>query len=328
VPRLTEFREGPMQRVLSKDLWTEIKDHACASKSRKAAIAYVTQDLVGFREGDTLVVDASAAAIKNGETHAPLLQRLHKKGVQLYDCANLHAKTLLLDDVAIISSGNMSTSSQTRMVEAALITDHASVVAGVASLIEQLKKQSKQLDGRQIAQLRKIKVTRRNGWNGGRLERHKPRIAELGNRTWIVDVEEIIPSPEEERVIGRAKRSLQQQLNIADDDFNWIKWTRRDRFARECREGDLLIWIWSSHSAKRPSVVIKPVPVLLKQTKPWAAFCLSEPSGRSSKMTWGRFQRLLKEVRYPRRIKAGSVQLVDDHIAETISRKWNSAARA
>jgi hypothetical protein len=97
-----------MQRVLSKDLWTEISERARVSKTRKAAIAYVTSDLVGFREGDTLVVNASAHAIKNAETHAPLLQRLHKKGVQLYDCPDLHAKTLLLDGVAIISSGNMS----------------------------------------------------------------------------------------------------------------------------------------------------------------------------------------------------------------------------
>src|SRR5262249_24337745 len=112
------------------------------------------------------------------------------------------------------------------------------------------------------------------------------------------------------------------------DDFTWIKWSSRDRFARECREGDLLIQIWRSHGAKRPSVVTKPVPVLLKQPmKQRTWFYVSEPSGRSSEMTWGRFQRLLKEVGYLRQIKAGSVQLVNADIADTISHKWNSAAR-
>src|SRR5262249_35232122 len=124
-------REGPMQRVLSNDLWTEVRKQARASDTRLGAIAYVTRDLVGFRKGDSLVVDASARAIRNDETGAPLLRKLHKKGVQLYDCADLHAKTLLLDDVAIISSGNMSLNSETRMVEAALISDQGSVVAGV-----------------------------------------------------------------------------------------------------------------------------------------------------------------------------------------------------
>ena len=74
-----------MQRVLRKDLWTEVRKLARASSSREVAISYVTRDLVGFRRGDTLVVDASTLAIKNGETDAPLLRKLHKKGVQVYD---------------------------------------------------------------------------------------------------------------------------------------------------------------------------------------------------------------------------------------------------
>ena len=68
-------------------------------KLAQGAIAYVTRDLVGFQKGNTLVVDASDRAIQNGETDAPLLRKLHKKGVQLYDCADLHAKILLLDDI-------------------------------------------------------------------------------------------------------------------------------------------------------------------------------------------------------------------------------------
>jgi hypothetical protein len=320
-----------MQRVLSNDLWTEVRKQARISKSRKGAIAYVTRDLVGLRKGDTLVVDASTLAIRNGETDAPLLRKLHNEGVQLYDCADLHAKILLLDDVAIISSGNMSSSSENRMVEAALISDHGSVVAGVASLIEQLVKQSSLLDKKQIAQLCKIKVIRRGGWNAARSTRRKTRIAELGNRTWIVGVRELKhdPHPEEQKLIDRATHSLQEQVSGDGEDFNWIKWGVRGRFPQECRAGDLLIQIWRSPDAKRPSAVIKPVPVLLKQaTKQWTRFYVAQASGRSPEMSWGRFQQLLSEVGYPRQIKAGSVQLVDPDIADTISRKWNSAAKA
>ena len=319
-----------MQRVLSNKLWTEIRKRARASKSRKGAIAYVTRDLVGFRMGDTLIVDASARAVQNGETDAPLLRNLHKRGVQLYDCADLHAKILLLDDEAIISSGNMSSSSENRMVEAALISDHGSVVAGVASLIEQLVKQSSELSAEHIVDLCKIKVIRRGGWNGARSERRKTRIAELGNRTWIVGLHELKrdPSPKEQGLIDRATSSLQEQLNSVDDDFSWIKWGVRDRFSRECRAGDTLIRIWRSSKAKRPSVVLKAVPVLLKQsTKQWTRFYVSEPSGRSPEIAWGRFQRLLREVGHSRQVKAGSVQLIEPDAADTIGRKWNSAAK-
>jgi hypothetical protein len=218
------------------------------------------------------------------------------------------------------------------MVEAALITDHGSVVAGVASLIEQLKKQSSQLDDRQIAQLCKIKVIRRGEWNGARSEKHKPpHIAELGNRTWMVGVYELEndTKPEEQRLIEQATRSLQEQLGAADDDFPWIKWGTRGRFPQEYQPGDLLIQIWRrSSKTKRPREVLKAVPVLLKQqTKRWTRFYVAEPSGPSPEITWGQFQRLLREIGYSRPVKAGSVQLVDPDIADTISRKWNSAAR-
>jgi phosphatidylserine/phosphatidylglycerophosphate/cardiolipin synthase-like enzyme len=203
-----------MQRVLSSDLWAEIRKRARASKSRKGAIAYVTRDLIGFRKDDTLVVDASTLAIQNGETDAPLLRKLQKKGVHLYGCADLHAKVLLLDNVTIIGSGNMSSNSERRMVEAALISDHNSVVAGVASLIEQLVKQSSRLDKEKIAQLCKIQVIRRGGSSGKVSNRRKTRISKLGNQTWIVGVRELRqdPKPQEQRLIDRATRSLQEQL--------------------------------------------------------------------------------------------------------------------
>lgn len=319
-----------MQRVLSSDLWTEIRKRARASKSRKGAIAYATRDLIGFRKGDSLVVDASVLAIKNGETDAPLLRKLHKKGVQIYDCADLHAKILLMDDVAVISSGNMSSSSQRRMVEAALISDHGSVVAGVASLIEQLIEQSSPLDKERIAHLCKIKVIRRGGRNGAVPKRRRTRISKLGNQTWIVGVDEVKqdPKPEEQRLINRATRSLRDQLGVSDDDFNWIKWSVRGRFARECRMGDLLIQICRSANSKRPSEVLKAVPVLLKQpTKRWTRFYVAEPTGRSPEISWGQFQQLLREIGYPRQVKAGSVQLVEPDVADTMNRKWNSAAK-
>jgi hypothetical protein len=243
----------------------------------------------------------------------------------------LHAKILLLDDVAVISSGNMSSSSESKMVEAALISDHASVVAGVASLIGQLVKQSSQLDEKQIAKLCKIKVVRRGGLNGARPKRRKTRIAELGNRTWIVGVRELKqdPRPAEQKLIDSATSSLQERLDTTDDHFTWIKWGVHGRFPRECRAGDLLIQIWRSGKATRPSEVVKAVPVLLKRsTKQWTRFYVSEPSGHAPEMTWGCFQRLLRAADHSRQVKAGSVQLVEPDVAETISRKWNSAARA
>src|SRR5688572_15748364 len=115
-------------QILAADAWRTIRRHARRARQRKAAVAYVTQDLIGLSKGDVLVVNASSAAVMCGETDARLLQRLSKRKVQLYHCADLHAKVLLLDRVAVIGSANMSTASRSRLIEAALLTSQATVV--------------------------------------------------------------------------------------------------------------------------------------------------------------------------------------------------------
>lgn len=316
-----------MQKVLSSDLWETVRVQARKSRCRKAAIAYVTQDLIGFRKGDTLIVDASELAVSSGETDARLLQRLHKRGVNLYHCAGLHAKVLLLDDVAVISSGNMSKSSTNVLVEAGLMTDHNSTVAGVASFIEQLLPQSGELNTSRIAALCKIKVIRRGGRGTG--TRRKPKIAQLGNRTWLVGVRELVkdPSPIEQRLIDRAMDKLRTQMKAPEEESAWLRWGATSRFARECREGDSVIQIWRSSKAKRPRSVYRTTPVLLKQkTDKWTWLFLREPTGSQAELSWGKFKLMLKELGYSRRVGPGIVHLLDPDIADAITRKWKSAA--
>jgi hypothetical protein len=319
-----------MQRVLSKDLWTEIHKQARTAESRKGAIAYVTSDLIGFRKGDTLVVNASIETIRNNGTDAHLLRKLHDIGVQLYDCSDLHAKILLLDGIAVIGSGNMSPNSKQRLVEAAVISDHGSVVGGVASLLDQLVRQSSPLDENTIAKLCKIEVIRRGGRMGAGHHKRKTRIKTLGSQTWIIGVHELKQDPklEDQRLIDRAKRSLQEEIGGDIDDSGWIKWGVRGRLPRECRQGDMLIQVSRSSKAKQPSVVVKAVPVLRKQlTERWTRFYIQEPTGHAQCIGWGQFQRLLRRVGYPRQVKANSVQLVEPGVAQAINENWNAAAK-
>lgn len=312
-----------MQKILSNGLWAELRKRAQKARSRKAAIAYVTSDLLGLKRGDTLVVDASHRAIQNGETDAPLLRRFQKRGVQLYSC--LHAKILLIDDVGVVSSGNMSSNSAHRLVEAGLLSDHRSVVASIASLIEQLVLQSSPpLSKARIAALCKLEVIRRGRWHG----RSKTRITKLGNRTWIVGIRELKKDapPTEQKLIDNAMRSLRE--NEHEDDLAWIKWGTRDSFARNCRAGDSLIQVWRSSEASRPSAVYRSAPVLLKQsTKNWIRFYIPESQARNSEMGWGQFQRMLRQLGYRRRVSARTVHLVEPDMADAIDRKWNSAVR-
>src|SRR5580704_1480595 len=242
-----------MQRVLSSDLWKTVHAKAHLSRCRKAAIAYVTQDLIGFRKGNTLIVNASISAVTTGETNAKLLLKLHKRGVHVYDCACLHAKVVLLDDLVIIGSSNMSNSSATALVEVGVMTDNTSIVAGVASFIEQLIPQSIELQAKHLARLCKIKVIRRGRWLPGVLRQRKPKIR-LGNRTWLVGVRELVrdPPPDEQKLIDRATSMLQSKLDDPTLDPNWIRWAGKSRFRKQCQEGDSVIQRWRPHETKRP----------------------------------------------------------------------------
>lgn len=321
-----------MQKVLSTDLWKTVRMQARKARQRKAAIAYVTRDLVGFRKGDVLVVDASRRAIATGETNAPLLRILRRKQVRLYHCADLHAKVLLLGDVAVISSGNMSNSSAAGLVEAALLTDHASTVSGVASFIEQLVKQSEELDREAIDRLCGIHVIRRGGRGGAKdQQRRKTSLTRLGNRTWLVGVRELVraPAPDEQKMIAKAAKILRPRLSDPDDEPDWVRWTGKSRFVRECREGDSLIQIWHSSRAKRPSTVLRAAPVLLKQqAKRWTRFYLSEPTGRYAELPWGKFQRLLKQLGYRRRVAPSIEHLLENDMADTIARRWQVTVKS
>lgn len=312
-----------MQRVLSNELWKVIRSQARKARQRKAAIAYVTRDLIGFRKGDELILDASLHAIKFGETSATLLRTLHRKGVSLYHCADLHAKVLLFGDKAVVGSGNMSNSSAKTLVEAGILSDHASIVSGVASLIEQLVRQSKPLDKKQIAKLCKIIVDRRGG-RGGRSGKRKTRISHLGNRTWLIGVYELVREPraKEQRLINDAKKNLK----LSDERADWVRWSGEGRFIRDCREGDSLLQIWRPSAAtKRPQCVLQASPVLLKQrTKNWTRFYFEAKPGCGTEMPWGDFKKLLKSLNYPKRLGPYITQLLEPEMVDAIVRNWKS----
>jgi hypothetical protein len=255
-----------------------------------------------------------------------------KRGVSLYNCVGLHAKVLLLDDVALISSGNMSSSSNNRLVEACVITDQGTTVAGVASFIEQLLPQSKELKSNHIATLCKIKVVRRGGrGTRGSKKQRRPKVARLGSRTWLVGVRELAkdPAPAEQRLIERALKTLRAKMKDPDEEVAWVRWTGRSFFVRECREGDSLIQIWRSSKAKRPRTVFRAASVLRKQkTNKWTRFYLRERAGPLAQTSWSTFKHLLRELGYARRVGPATACLLEPDLADAINRRWKSAAKS
>jgi hypothetical protein len=146
----------------------------------------------------------------------------------------------------------------------------------------------------------------------------------------LVGVRDLVKDPtiEEQRLIARAIEEVRNKTRNPKEDPEWLRWFGKSRFRQECREGDSVIYIWRSKRSKRPTVVFRGSPVLLKQSTPkWTRFYLKEPTGSDAKISWGRFKRLLKELGYPKHVGPRTEVLLDSDLADAIARKWKGALK-
>jgi phosphatidylserine/phosphatidylglycerophosphate/cardiolipin synthase-like enzyme len=79
-------------------------------------------------------------ALRSGATQPKELRRYLNKGLQLYCCADLHAKFFLFDKTAIVGSANVSELSYIDLHEAALLTRDPKAVTEAREFIEDLPK--------------------------------------------------------------------------------------------------------------------------------------------------------------------------------------------
>lgn len=178
-----------MRDLLSLNVWSQIKPLADQSRTKKAAIAYVTADeIVQFGASDLLVCDASDTAIGCGETSARVLQNAFDRGARLYSCEGLHAKVVVFDTVAMIGSANLSKRSERDLVEASWVTDDPTLVAKARSFVECLASHSRLIEAAELQRLLSIKVAR-----GPPLI--SKRDAKLKLDSSRSDVERPLPSP-------------------------------------------------------------------------------------------------------------------------------------
>jgi hypothetical protein len=247
--------------------------------------------------------------------------------VAIYSQEGLHAKVLLLGSYSVVGSANMSGSSLD-LIEAAVISDSDVVASGVESFIAQHATKKARLTSPLIEALCKIKVVRTGWTNGGKRSKLKKRIRSLGTRTWIVGINELMRDPpaNEQKHIDRANAHLNERLGATEDEYAWIRWGKRGKFAEECREGDTLIQIFTKRNGTRR--VSCSIPVLLKRNEPkWTRFYLGDRPTKSDDVSWTKFQAILRRIKYPRKVGPHSIQQLDPEIAELLQVQWRGDAR-
>jgi len=227
-----------MNRVLSDILWIFIQEQAKSARIKRAAIAYVTDDQqVSFGNGDTLIVDASDRAIESGQTSASTLRLAHNKGARLFSITGLHAKVMILDNIAVVGSANVSKSSVNGLIEAAVVSDQPEIISSAEQFIVQLEKQAEEVNDDFLKHIEGLEVN-----SGFPQTRAGVTINIDKYRAWIVGVAGDCTYPGDEKPVTKVMQQVKSRVKKQSVHVDWFWWPSNGcQFYERAKEGDSVI---------------------------------------------------------------------------------------
>lgn len=234
----------------SPTLWQRCGDLAAQASSVRAAIAYVGRgapDLLPLGEGDVIVVDASVPSLKAGSTSPDAIAVWLDAGVAVHSREGLHAKVLRFSgpdaEAAVVGSANVSSNSDQRLIEVALLTTEDEVVESVDLLLDQLIGESEALDADWIAQAGRIHCE--PSGNGPNRERVTVNI-DASRQMWIGSYQDDdTPSFEE------LDNALAETRSIYGSHIDVWPWTMRAGDENHTFAEDIVVMMTTPNSPDR-----------------------------------------------------------------------------
>lgn len=245
--------------------------------------------LLPVGRGSRMVVNASVDAVKSGQTNPAALLTMHRRGIDVFSCPQLHAKVYVFGTTAFIGSANASGSSAENLVEAAIRSTDRSTVRDAREFVRELSRTLVPLGEEQLSALARLyREPKRAATHGS------PRSAARGrnaSRVWIVRTrEDELPDGAEEAHELESKKAHASKSNsrFEVDSF----WHARDvRY----RPGDTIVEIVTGTDGR---VMVSPPGTVIRLAR-WRrgnrklSFTFYErPSGRRVA-----FSRLTKKLR-------------------------------
>lgn len=157
-----------MTEFIASDIWKRLTASARRFKGNAdVAVAYFSKGaarLLPLAEGSRLVVNASEAAVKAGETHPADLKKLQEAGVRIYSSPWLHAKVFVFGETVFVGSANVSRNSSDNLDEAMIRTTENRAVKAARAFIDGLCTQ--ELGPNDLTRLQKLYWPPE--WSGGK----------------------------------------------------------------------------------------------------------------------------------------------------------------
>lgn len=271
--------------------WGKIR--ALADKQmglRSMAIAYVSLASIPLREKDSLICNASRAAVKSGATCAEALTALHERKVILYNLESLHAKIGVCGRMAFIGSANYSDHSERHLQEAVLVTKDGNLVDKISAAVADLQGKAKRITLQKLVELRAIEVDKRVArmLRGQTKITQRPRQAQvtawLFHGRYFQDERRLASSTRKAVEKGREEWRATYGEKTASPQYFLVP--RSSRLAQAARPGMAIAFVGNTGSRRTLDGIFH-VFSIAKRNRRIVITCRECQDGRS--FPWGRF---------------------------------------
>ncbi|MBL9080593.1 MAG: hypothetical protein JNK76_02240 [Planctomycetales bacterium] len=320
-----------MTRFLTRrEIWEEIDARVPSAKRVMAAVSYLGTggaELLPLRKGDTLVVDMSLGAVRQGVTNPKEIRKLMKRGVHIFTRASLHAKVVVIDDVVISSSANVSQNARNYLDESGLLTNSQGAVASAKKYIAKLCVEP--VRDRYLQEC--IAAYKPPKFKAARTVRQVPKGRRRA-KVWFIGGLRYINAEADRPAIDRIEKEAKRELaNPENCEVGWIRFCRKPKWFGDIQKDN---WIIDCTRAnKRSHDVGPPARVVRKSTyknrvgKARYVLVLERPNNGEC-MTLPQFGRVWKNVaaaegQVPRRSRA----IMSQECGEKLLSEWTPRGR-
>jgi len=244
-------------------VWNELRRRSAYTRAPVlAAVAYFGKggcDLLTLKQGDTLLVDLSLRAVRQGVTDPREIQKLLRKGIRVFSREALHAKFYLMDNVLICGSANVSRRSCTGLDEACIITTSGAAIRQARAHLKSLCTEpvTQEYLNECIKEYRPPRfiaaVMPRDALNNRR------------SRVWFVGgVSQFDASPKEQVRLDKAIGDAGSELPNGKYEIDWIRYLTKPKFFDDIQPQN---WVITAMRQRNGRIVVRaPAQVLRKRT--------------------------------------------------------------
>lgn len=319
--------------LINEDIWATIPRIIKSSKHTDAVVAYFGTDgskLLPLKKGDRLVVDMSLSTVKAGATNPHEIEKLLKRGIQVFSRRNLHAKIIITDKQILAGSANVSKNSRDILDEAAILTDDTITLQRAKKFINRICTEPV-LPEYLNECIKSYRPPRINGKRIGikgksrRAKHAKLRIVSL------IDYGKFPEEEEEKFELGlkKAEKFLKDKRLSFIESF---RWSSKPKMADELEQGDWIIQC-VKHDDKSISVYPPAQLILIdhyvrdkKTGKERYVFHLeSQKSGQE--MNWSYFRKKLNTILSTNKKNPPTIAIRDINQADELLRLWTPKGR-